>query len=87
MAIPPILFPEPLSPHSPQASLVYSTLPLLEPKVNGFKQNYVVWPFRGSLYLQPSLLKRQNPAAFQSWVLSGLFSGSGAVGWGAQLRV
>ena len=40
---------------------------------------------RGSLHLHPSVPGK--PTAFHSWKLSGLLSGSGAVGLGAQLDV
>ena len=38
--------PEPLTPDSPQVSLVLSALPLPEPRVHSYKQNFVLWPFK-----------------------------------------
>ena len=45
-AIPSVLLSETPIPDFPQASLVYSALPLLEPRASGYKQNFVCWPFK-----------------------------------------
>ena len=61
--VPSILSPDPLTPNSPQMSLVYSALPLPEPRVSGCKQNFVHWPFK-RLSASPTISPFQKPCYF-----------------------
>ena len=45
-AVPSVLFPEPPTRDSPQASLFHSALLLLESSVSECKQHFVSWPFK-----------------------------------------
>ena len=45
--VPSVLSPKLPTPDSPQVSLVHSAFPLLQPRVSGYKQNFVHWPFKG----------------------------------------
>ena len=45
MTLPLVISPEPPTPDALQVSLVHSALPLLEPRVSGYKGNFVRWPF------------------------------------------
>ena len=44
--VPSVLSPKLPTPDSPQVSLVHSAFPLLQPRVSGYKQNFVHWPFK-----------------------------------------
>ena len=63
VAVTSVLSPVPTTPDLPQASLVHSTLPLLVPRVSGFKQNFVLWSFK-RLSESLSLPGRLKPCCF-----------------------
>ena len=46
MVLPSFLPPEAPTPDSPQISIVRCALPLLEPRVSGYKRNFVCWTFK-----------------------------------------
>ena len=88
MVVPSVLSPEPLAPDSPHASLVHSALPLPEPRVSGCKQNFVHCPFkRLSAFLAISSCQQKPYCFSHPRVIWDCFPSSGALGWGAQLRV
>ena len=79
------------APVSLQESLVYPTHPTLHPsRAQGkwlqmkFYAFSLLKPLHDSSHLSQA---QRNPAAFHSRMLSGMFSGSGTVGWGTQLGV
>ena len=79
----------PRTPHldSPHISLVHSTLPQPEPRVNGCKQNFVCWPFK-RLSVSPAVSTRQTDTLllFTSRYYLGPFPGFVDLSWGAQLE-
>ena len=88
MAVLSVLSPELPTPNSPQTSLVHSALPLLEPRVNGCKRNFVHWPFkRLSASSAVSPWQIETLLLFTALCYFGSFPSSGAVGWGSQLGV
>ena len=82
------LSPEPPTSDSPHMALVYSALPLPEPReVSGSKWNFVHWPFkRLSVSLAISPWWSETPLLFTARWYLGSTPGSGALGGESSLR-
>ena len=79
------LCPEPSTPDSPHVSLVCSIFPLPQPRVSGYKWNFVLAFLRASLSVQLSLPGRtETLLLFTASGYLGSFPGSGAPGWGTR---
>ena len=88
VAFPSVLVPEPPTPDSPQSSSVHSALLLLEPRVNGYKWNFVCGPFEKpseSPVISPWQI--ETSLLFTAICYLGSFLGSGDIGWGAKIGV
>ena len=88
VSVPSVLSPEPPTSDS-QASLVYSALPVPEPRQVAANEIFAIGPLRGSLFpaISPWQTEPLLPFTAGCYLRSFLALAALSVGWGAQLGV